>query len=369
MQIFTCDVCGQLVYFENTECRRCGHLLGFEPAAMALRALVPHPDEASPTGRFELVAAPGVEVKHCANVAQDACNWLLPADAAEAFCEACRLNRTIPDLSVPENLPRWREIETAKRRLVYALKRCGLRIGGAAETGEGGLAFEFLADNPGAPVMTGHADGLITINIAEADPAERERRRLQMGEPYRTLLGHMRHEIGHYYWDMLVRDAAEGGAQLEAARAIFGDERADYAEALARNYREGPPPGWEQNHVSSYAASHPWEDFAETWTHYLHIVDTLDTAASFGLRVDPGVTDDPALSSRIRIDPYHATAFQTLIDAWLPLTYAVNSLNRSMGQPDLYPFVLAPRVFGKLEFVHDLIGDATLAEPDAAQGA
>jgi hypothetical protein len=346
MRVFDCAVCGQLVYFENTACTRCGHRLGFAPAPMRMI-----------TGSSEdgtMRATDGTLWRPCANAEPAGCNWLIPEASASALCEACVLNRTIPDLTVMQNVVLWREIEQAKRRLVYALLRLGLPLTSHRHDVARGLAFDFLAGTEHAPVMTGHADGLITINIAEADPAERERRRADLGEPFRTLLGHFRHEVGHYYWDLLVRD----GGRLDAARATFGDERADYAEALRRNYAEGPPADWQERHVSAYAASHPWEDFAETWTHYLHIVDTLDTAAAFGLGVDPVVGRDPGLSARINLDPYRVEDLDRLVRAWLPLTYAVNSLNRSMGQPDLYPFVLSPVAIDKLGFVHALVRGA-----------
>jgi hypothetical protein len=347
MQVFSCGACGQLVYFENTVCTRCGHELGFDPGSMRLV-----------TGSFaggRLTGLDGSSWVRCDNAKEDTCNWLLPAGSEAGLCTACALNRTIPDLTVAENRVLWQSIEDAKRRLVYALMRFGLPLVSHREDGDSGLAFDFLADaGSDKPVMTGHADGLVTINIAEADPAERERRRQDLGEPFRSLLGHFRHEVGHYYWDLLVRD----GGRLDEARAIFGDERADYAEALRRNYEEGPPADWQERHVSSYAAAHPWEDFAETWTHYFHIVDTLDTAAAFGLGVDPQVSDDPALATRIAFDPYRARDIDALVGAWLPLTYAVNSLNRSMGQPDLYPFVLSPVAIGKLDFVYRLVRGA-----------
>lgn len=346
MRIFNCAHCGQLVYFENSICTRCGHELGFDSHAMTLETATFR------DGLLHAINGSDAIWKRCGNAKEDACNWILPADSKEAFCEACRLNRTIPDLSVSGNKALWQSIEGAKRRLVYALKRFGLPLTSMHENQGRGLAFDFLADSgSGQPVMTGHADGLVTINIAEANPAERERRRVELGEPLRTLLGHLRHEVGHYYWDLLVRD----GNRLEAARATFGDERADYAEALKRNYSEGPPPDWQERHVSAYAASHPWEDFAETWTHYLHIVDTLDTAAAFGMEIEPEASKDPALTTKVTFDPYKAHSIERLIQSWLPLTYAVNSLNRSMGQPDLYPFVLSPVATEKLGFIHDLV--------------
>jgi hypothetical protein len=343
MKIFACQNCGQLLHFENTGCMRCGLGLGFLPASLSLSAL-------TPDGEAFLAMADGARWKLCGNAGAAICNWLVPADSPDAFCPACALNRTIPDLAAPGNLQRWQALEAAKRRLVYALLRLRLPLESKAADGRG-LAFAFLADaGPDQPVMTGHQDGLVTVNVAEADPAERERRRVELGEPYRTLLGHLRHEVGHYYWDVLVRD----GGRIDAARAVFGDERADYRAALARHYREGAPAGWERGHVSAYATMHPWEDFAETWTHYLHMVDTLDTAASFGLAVEPVVGDDPSLAA-IAFDPYGAEGFDPLVTAWLPLTVAVNSLNRSMGQPDLYPFTLTPGTIEKLRFVHGLV--------------
>jgi hypothetical protein len=216
----------------------------------------------------------------------------------------------------------------------------------------GGLAFDFLVSPPpGEPlVMTGHERGLITINLAEADDSERERQRREMGEPYRTLLGHFRHEVAHYYWDRLVKDTPA----LDEFRRLFGDERQDYAAALSKHYADGPPNNWVEQFVTAYASVHPWEDFAETWAHYFHMVDTLETANAFGLRVRPKVGKGANLATTVDFDP-HSAAMDRIIDSWLPLTFAVNSLNRSMGIPDLYPFVLAPAVIVKLSFIHDRI--------------
>ena len=354
MKLFECQHCAQLLYFENTGCERCGHLLGYLPESAVLSALTPEDG-----GRWRALVAPETLFRLCANADHEACNWLLPADGRTSFCRACRHNRTIPDLAPPENLLRWQRLEAAKHRLIYALLRLGLPLVSLFDDPETGLAFDFLADFAPTPagtaqVSTGHANGLITINIIEADDAERERVRSAMAEPYRTLLGHFRHEVGHYYWERLVRD----GVWLTWFRTLFGDERQDYATSL-QAYHEGPPPDWQEHFVSGYASAHPWEDFAETWAHYLHIVDTLETAAAFGLRVRPTVGRDPALAMTIEFDPYRQRDFDALIQAWLPLTYAVNSLNQSMGLPDLYPFVLAPTVLGKLRFVHGLIHRTT----------
>jgi hypothetical protein len=348
MKLFECQHCGQLLYFENTRCERCGHVLGYLPDRALLSALAPQDGQ-----RWRPLAAPEALQRFCANAVHDACNWLVPAAASRTFCQACRLNRTIPDLGPPDHLLRWQRLEAAKHRLVYGLLRFGLPVVSKLDDPDAGLAFDFLAESSAAPpVVTGHAEGLITINLAEADDAERERIRQEMGEPYRTLLGHFRHEVGHYYWDRLVRD----GLWLAAFRELFGDERQDYGACLEAHHAEGPPPDWQERFVSGYASAHPWEDFAETWAHYLHIVDTLETAAAFGLSVRPTAGRDPALAMAIDFDPYLQGDFDALLRAWLPLTYAVNSLNQSMGQPDLYPFVLAPTVIGKLRFVHGLVG-------------
>jgi hypothetical protein len=343
MRLFVCQSCGQSLHFENTLCEKCGAALGFLPDALTLSAL--DPADASGARRAR---ADGALRRPCANAAQEACNWMVPAEGGDAFCPSCALNRTVPDLSLSENLRRWRLIEAAKRRLVYAMRRLGPAMDPAAP-GATPLAFDIL--DPGAsaePVLMGHADGLVTITLPEADDAAREKLRTELGEPYRTLLGHMRHESGHYYW---LRLTAEPAA-LALARETFGDERADYAAALKRHYETGPPGDWRERFVSAYASAHPAEDFAETWAHYLHIVDTLDTAASFGLALAPET--DPELGAEIRFDPYRA-GFDRLMAAWPPLTVAVNSLNRSMGQPDLYPFVLAAPAVDKLRVVHRLI--------------
>jgi hypothetical protein len=353
MKIFACQACGQLLYFENTVCMSCGHRLGYLAQMATLSAVEPEGEV------WRALAMPQERYRFCANAAHESCNWLVPADSAETLCLACRHNRTIPDLSDPTNLARWRKLELAKHALFYSLLRMCLPLEDRRERPETGLAFDFLADQVDHAgqvqrVMTGHDRGVITINIAEADESERERIRGAMGEPYRTLLGHVRHEIGHHYWSRLIDEA--GGH--EAYRAVFGDERQDYARALQAHYANGAPAGWQENFVSGYAASHPWEDFAETWAHYFHIVDTLETARAFGMKVRPRVRTDVDLSAEIDFDPYRVAKMDDILEAWLPLTLAVNCLNRSMGQPDLYPFVLSPPVISKLAFIHDLVRSA-----------
>jgi len=275
MKVFHCDHCSALVFFENVSCMSCGHALAYFP-------------ERETVGSIEKAG----ESRPCANYSKhEVCNWAVPADDPNPLCRSCRLTRVIPDLGVPGNKAAWFRLEAAKRRLVYSLLHLGCPLEGKTEQPGRGLAFEFLADTPTGKVATGHANGLITINIAEADDAEREKRRVRLHEPYRTLVGHMRHEVGHYYWDRLVRDAP----RLERFRELFGDERKDYAQALQAHYMDGPPTDWQECFVSAYAASHPWEDWAETWAHYLHSTDTLEIAAASGLSLRPSRSDEPSL--------------------------------------------------------------------------
>jgi hypothetical protein len=344
------------VHFENTLCEKCGHRLAYLPTATAVSAIEPGGElSGGPGGEaWKVLAAPGKLFHLCANAQHDSCNWLIEAGEPTTLCLCCRHNRTIPDIGLADNALAWRRIEAAKHRLFYSLLRLKLPLATKAEQPESGLAFDFLADSPepaGPRVMTGHDNGLITIALAEADDAERERSRVAMHEPYRTLLGHFRHETGHYFWDRLVRD----GDRLEPCRALFGDDTLDYGQALQRHYDQGAPADWQASFVTSYATMHPWEDFAETWAHYLHLVDTLETAAAFGLSTRPRVAEGDELDASVDFDPYRTQPFARLIESWMPLTIALNSLNRSMGQSDLYPFVLSPPALDKLAFVHGLV--------------
>lgn len=351
MQLFKCQQCGQVVYFENTRCMRCGAMLGFLPGANVLSAV------SADGAQWVAQARPTRRYRFCRNWEHHACNWMLPVDddATSPYCRACRHNRTVPDLSDPARHAAWQKIEQAKRRLFYSLLRLDLPTPVPGGGDPQPLIFDFLADPlQGPKVMTGHDNGVITIALSEADDAAREATRVAMDERYRTLLGHFRHEVGHYYWDRLVRDA--GDAELARCRALFGDERADYGQALAYYYDHGAPAHWQQAHVSRYATMHPWEDWAETWAHYLHMVDTLEMAAAFGIRIAPDLDgQDALLQADLAFDPYAVHDIARLLEAWLPLSLAINSLNRAMGQADAYPFVTPQPVVDKMVYIHALV--------------
>jgi hypothetical protein len=345
MKIFHCDSCGSLVFFDNVKCVKCGHVLGFLPAAAELGAL-----ETTGPKTWQPIAT-GLKnqvYRQCQNGDQhEVCNWMVLANDTNLFCESCRLNELIPNLSQAGNLERWHKLEMAKRRLIYTLMRLGLPVEGGPEN-RPALRFKFIADVPGQPPMlTGHLNGLITINIAEADDAERERRRVNFHEPYRTLLGHLRHEVAHYYWDRLIANSQ----WLARFRELFGDETADYNEALKRHHQAGPPADWQSKYVSAYATTHPWEDWAETGTHYFHIVDMVETAGSFGLALDPTHPAAKYMRADLKKIVGLEASFDEVLANWFPLTHALNSLNRGMGLPDVYPFVLSDAAIEKLRFM------------------
>jgi hypothetical protein len=361
MKTFHCNRCSQRVFFENVRCERCAALLGYLPQ---LRAISAFEDAGEARWRSLHPQADGALYKQCHNYAvENVCNWMIPANSPDTLCRACQLTRTIPNLSTPDNRLYWYRLEVAKRRLLYTLAELGLDVKSRRQDPQQGLAFEFLEDSgDGSRVMTGHDNGLITLNIAEADDAHREKVRTAMGEPYRTLLGHFRHETGHYYFSRLI---ANNPRWLPAFRELFGDERANYGDALDTYYRVGAPADWQASYISAYATMHPWEDWAETWAHYLMIVDVLDTSTAYGIAL---LSDDPREPTLTDRTPVENASFDTLMKRWFPLTYALNGLNRSLGMPDGYPFALAAPVVDKLRFVHRVIaeaGDKSPASPPA----
>ncbi|MCW1885955.1 putative zinc-binding peptidase [Luteolibacter flavescens] len=356
--------CGRPVFFRNSVCLACGSMLGYEPERVDMRALLP----GTIAGTWTLAGdeAPAQAYRRCANLDSPAgCNWLLPSEHASDLCISCRLNRTIPNLADPDSGRYWRSIENAKRRLVSQLLAIGLPVKSKVEEDpESGMMFDLLRTPPGGPhILTSHGNGLITINVEEADDSIRERIRHEMHEPYRTLLGHFRHEIGHYYWDRLVA----GTPWHEKFRALFGDERDDYNAALQRNYQNGPPVDWPNNHISAYASVHPWEDWAECFAHYLHLVDSLDTALGYGMSGDDIEVEIEPFQLEDLYDPEDADAKRllSLVNSWMDLVTALNEIARSMGQHDFYPFILSRPVLKKLQFIQLVVKearDATAAE-------
>lgn len=346
MKHFACPRCRNKVYFESVTCLKCNLPLGFD--AVSLSIVAPQPGSSTATTRSR-ATAPGREaqLRYCANAVHGVCNWTTASNDTIGYCRACDLNRTIPNLSEAGNLTAWRELERAKKRLVYSLLRLGLPLHSGA-SGYGGLIFDFARNT-----TTGHEDGVITIDVLEADAVERERQRQIFGEPYRTLLGHLRHESGHFYWMVLI----EAADRLEQFRAVFGDERRDYKAALAAHHGGNVRTDWQGYHVSAYASAHPWEDWAETWAHYLHMIDALDTAEAEAMEPNPPGFSISSIWPARKQDVYVRESFKVLVERWIPLTIAMNSLSRSMGHDEFYPFVITPAVSAKLEFMHRLIRD------------
>jgi hypothetical protein len=350
VKLFQCENCEQALFFENSACVGCQRPLGYVVEAQKLAVL---PDGGDPNTSFELASPDGARYFRCRNYQHSACNWLVRAEPEQAppaqapYCQSCELTEIIPDLSDAANVSAWVEVERAKRRLIYTLKSLNLPLSPRARDPERGVAFRSLRGTKRQPVTTGHSSGVITLNVAEAHAAFRENMREKLGEAYRTVLGHLRHEIGHYYWDVLISKSDS----LAAFRSTFGDEQQSYEQAITRHYGEGPPSNWSESFISAYATMHPWEDWAETWAHYLHLRDTLETAKSHGLIVRlPGPS-----GAQVATDDLALRDFDALVQSWHAVTLALNSLSRSMGLPDAYPFVLSGPVQGKLRFIHRLI--------------
>jgi hypothetical protein len=341
MRDFACPNCGQRLAFENSLCLGCNNPIGFD---LVLR-------------EFAILRSDGVTTaaparRMCANLNVAGCNWLVPADVRGLLCRSCSLTRTRPADGDPA-LPTYAEAEAAKRRLVVELIELGLPINDRVADPDRGLTFDLLSSQH-EPVITGHDEGVITLDLAEGDDVHRESLRISMDEPYRTLLGHFRHETGHYFFFVL----AETGPARAEFESLFGDPDLDYQAAIDRHYSQGAPAGWEDTYVSSYATMHPAEDWAETFAHYLHIRDTLDTAAAFGFAPAGATATHPLAGD---------AGFDRMIELWLPLAWSLNMINRSMGHQDLYPFVLPPQVLNKMRLVHKLVvASDAVAEVNAA---
>ena len=346
MKYFACNACQHQVFFANSYCAHCQSPVGYIAAHKSMGSFV---IEDSLCWRLiEHDTAPRY-YKPCFNYQNhQVCNWMLDAESDEIYCESCQLTQIIPDLSVAEHVLYWQKLEEAKRRFLYLMQQLNIMPRTKRSDDDHlGLRFNFLMPMNGQPVMTGHGNGVITLNASEADEVYRETTRVEMGENYRTLLGHFRHESGHYYFDLLAHYYPE---VIDEFRQFFGDERQDYQAALSEHYENGPPADWQNCFISSYASTHPWEDWAETWAHYLHMMDTLETAYYAGLRVHSNQDDlaDMALLE----NPIGAQDFEKVLRDWMTLTFNLNALNRSMGLADAYPFQLTNQVLDKLRFIH-----------------
>jgi hypothetical protein len=345
MRHYQCT-CGNILFFDNSACLQCAAEVGYDPTDDQMVALT---DDAA--------------WQRCANgVAYGVCNWVVPRGGAETLCASCLLNRTIPDLSVLGNLDAWHKIEIAKRRILYTLARLGLAPVGKRQDPVNGLAFDFLRPTPAAPVLTGHEDGVITLNVDEAEDLERERRKEALGESYRTLIGHFRHEVAHYYWDRFFANRTDDDPNLAAFREVFGDEREDYNAALQRHYTQGPIAAAPGTFITTYASVHPWEDWAETWAHYLHMIDGNETARSFGLKSDavpipftPFPTEAVTLPRQLAWPEGEKEEFLTLLRDWAKLSPAINEIVASLGHPTFYPFVFSDTIIRKFFFVHHMV--------------
>jgi len=356
MRHYQC-VCGNVLFFDNSTCLQCGSEVSYNPAA----------------DRMEILDAESVFVRCQNGVSYGTCNWVVLKNSPSSLCVSCALNRTIPDVSKPWNLEAWHKIEIAKRRVLYTLIRLGITPVTKNVDAINGLAFVFLRPDPGMVVLTGHEDGVITLNIEEAEDLEREKRRELFGESYRTLIGHFRHEIGHYYWDRFFKGQPNDALEMQGFRTLFGDETQNYDAALARYYNQGPIPAPPGTFITTYASSHPWEDWAETWAHYLHMIDGVETAESFGLNSEavpipftPFPKETVGLPASLVWDNDEGTQFLNVLHGWAKLAPAINEIAASLGHPTFYPFILSEPIIRKLSFVHYMVKRHPQAAPAPA---
>lgn len=337
MKRFICQ-CGQETFFQNMHCNACGVQLGFSPSKQTVLALYDH--EKDPQWlRYDGLANTYRVCQHRDHEIQ--CNWLIDGESDHVQCISCRTTRTIPMLDQPDNLRRWAIMESNKRRMIYGLLDMGLTITGYTEDKDEGVAFDFLEDQRTNSsiyeehILSGHAKGIVTINVAEADGSYREATREAMNESFRSLLGHFRHEIGHYYWERLIPHSTN----YAEFQHLFGDETQDYRKALDDYYLKGPEDNWQKSYISAYASMHPLEDWAETWSHYMLMRETIETA--FNYQICPKLT---AYSD-----------FDVWMTEWMQLIVVLNALSRSIGNADAYPFVISNTVRFKLKFIHHLV--------------
>ena len=345
MRLFHCDRCGSTLPFGAQACPACFADIGYVPDQRTLRVLTPTDDRAG----FHLGSGDTNDDStwwRCLNAAWG-CNWMVRSLEGQSWCRSCRLTRGRPDTARPDAIQAWTIAEAAKRRLVHQLDEFALPIEIESESMPDGLVFD-LVYLPGEGGITGHFEGVVTLDLAETEDAHRDELRRRLGEPFRTVIGHLRHEVAHFYWPRLVGQTDE----IDTFRHLFGDDRADYRESIDHYYANATADWDRARYVTAYAAAHPFEDWAETFAHYLHIVDSIDTAVAYDL-VPP--TDGTMLVT----DAVGALAFSDILDAWRPINTAVNAIAETVGAPAVYPFEPVGAVVDKLTFVHRQIAAHT----------
>lgn len=311
MQRFSCPACGTAAYFHNLTCV-CGQPLFFDPEARVMLN----------------------QGEACANRPTISCNWI--ADGGQ-YCRSCAMSYVVPDLNVGDNLLMLARAESAKRWVLANLSCWQWFTNADVGRRPRFLMLSEYTSGRSEQIMMGHAAGEITINVTEADELIRLQRQRELGEQYRSMVGHFRHELAHFCFDRL----SLSPEFLSEFRELFGDERQDYGTALLRHYEAPLAPG--EDYITPYSTAHPHEDWAETVAHLLHLVDFSDSFVSAGLAMR-GVPEG--------FTPYSEPDTNRLINVATEIAIAINDINRALDNSDLYPFVLTGPVRQKLSFAH-----------------
>ena len=319
MRAFGCEVCGAELFFENSVCVRCGSAVGYSREHGTLVAVT-------------------ADRPICANLNRCGCNWIADPASVLGLCFSCRLTRTRPADADAVGLAQYWVAEAAKRRLIFGLDELELPI--MISDGFAGLAFDLLSSTQGK-IITGHLNGIITLDLAESNDSHREALRQSMDEPYRTVLGHFRHEIGHYYCQLL----ALTPDRRDEFRTLFGDETLSYEEALQRHYasRELASSG----RASSSARTRPCirsrisRRCSATSCTSPTRCRRRGSSGCCRNRISATTSSRHAGTARkLRKSLLERPMAEVVGETWLPVSKGLNQINRSMGKPDLYPFVL-----------------------------
>src|SRR5271168_5417104 len=351
VRAFACPVCHGFVPFESRRCPNCLAELGLYVPSRTMVA----------TWSGAAVIDGQIWIA-CTRAGSLGCNWLVPQEqelgGQRGRCLADSLIRREPDTDDTVAVEKLVSTGIGLRRLICQLIDIGLPVDPFWRR-NGGLAFDLLSSYSGGErVVIGHAGGVITIDLVESLDAYRESLRVRLGEPYRTMLGHFRHEVGHYYQNILVETGPGAARYLDECRALFGDERADYQAEIARHYKFGAPKNWTESFISEYATMHPWQDFAECFAHYLHITDTINTVGEAGLILIADRARVAVPRDIVPLASYADVPIEQLLYDWKWLALFFNRINTAMGKRPLYPFEIPPPVIRKLGFVHKVVRQA-----------